>query len=308
MTPKISVVICAFNAERYLGATIESIIHQTYRDWELVIVDDGSRDQTKSIVDSYIKQGHPIRYHYQTNQGFGYSRNKVLELARGQWIAIIDHDDICLPERLETQIEAAERHSSVGFIFSNSEHFSDDGTVLRRQFDSFNPCALDLRAGAAGNHLLVHGCFVDSETAFFKREIALAVGGFDVNFRFITDYDFFIKMGFRCDFLGIPQVLSKWRVHPKQFTQTAREVVLLEHRRLYQQWSRYPGLDLGVKQAARFRVLLFALRLVAFYGSRAQWREVFQCLADVCRDTPWGIKNFSWFLKRLKAKSRGVSS
>ncbi|MEK7742848.1 MAG: glycosyltransferase family A protein, partial [Elusimicrobiota bacterium] len=175
--PSVSVIVCAYNAEKFIAQTVESVLAQTFRDFELVVVDDGSSDGTKRIVESYAGRGVSIRYHFQKNAGFGSARNKAVELSWGKWIAVIDHDDLCLPDRLEAQLAAAEAHPESALIFADSEHFLSDGTVLRRQFEPFNPCALELGPGTAAEALLVHGCFIDSETAFFRKDAALSVGG-----------------------------------------------------------------------------------------------------------------------------------
>ena len=97
-------MICCYNSEKYLHETIDSVIDQTYTNWEIVIVNDGSTDGTEEIILDYIDQGIPITYLKQENKGFGAARNKAIELAKGDWIAIIDHDDICIPNRLESQV------------------------------------------------------------------------------------------------------------------------------------------------------------------------------------------------------------
>ena len=100
----ISVMICCYNSEQYLMETIDSVIDQTYANWEIVIVNDGSTDSTEDIIFDYIEQGIPISYFKQENRGFGAARNIAMENAKGDWIAIIDHDDICMPNRLRSQV------------------------------------------------------------------------------------------------------------------------------------------------------------------------------------------------------------
>ena len=98
-----SVMICCYNSEKYLRETIDSVINQTYTNWEIVAVNDGSSDSTEEIIQLYINRGVPITYSYQENAGFANARNKAIDLAKSDWIVIIDHDDICLSDRLEKQ-------------------------------------------------------------------------------------------------------------------------------------------------------------------------------------------------------------
>ena len=97
----ISIMICCYNSEKYISETIDSIINQTYDNWEIIIINDGSKDNTEKIILNYIQQGFPITYHSQENKGFAAGRNKGIELAQGEWIAIIDHDDVLINHWVE---------------------------------------------------------------------------------------------------------------------------------------------------------------------------------------------------------------
>lgn len=119
MNPKVSINLCCYNSEKYLCETLDSIVNQTYKDWELIIINDGSSDSTESIIHEYIKQGYPIIYHYQENKGLGFSRNEALKRSRGEFIAFIDHDDIWLPEKLSMQVAFFKRNPEIDFLYSN---------------------------------------------------------------------------------------------------------------------------------------------------------------------------------------------
>ena len=119
MNPRVSINLCCYNSERYLRETLDSIVSQTYKDWELIIINDGSSDATESIVSEFIKRGHPIVYHYQANKGLALSRNEALKRSRGEYIAFIDHDDLWMPEKLEKQILALESNPEIDFFYGN---------------------------------------------------------------------------------------------------------------------------------------------------------------------------------------------
>src|ERR671930_69372 len=118
MPHKVSINLCCYNGEKYLEETLQSIFHQTYKDWELVVVDDGSIDTTERIIKSHMAAGKLIMYHYQENAGLGSARNKALQLSRGSYIALIDQDDIWLPEKLEKQVRAFELDRALGRVYA----------------------------------------------------------------------------------------------------------------------------------------------------------------------------------------------
>ena len=258
--PKVTVAICAYNAQMHIEETIISVLNQTFQDFELLIIDDGSQDLTGEICKKYSLIDHRIRYYYQKNAGFGDARNQCINLANSEWIAIIDHDDVCLPNRLELQYKASIENPNACLIFSDSEHFLNDGTIVRRQFSDFNPCYLNLQPRYALDELLINGCFIDSETAFFKKSAAVSVGGFNTQWRYINDYDLFLKMALKYELYGIDSVLSKWRIHESQVTGKSYKISISEHIELYQTWLLDKSISKKSKSITKLRIFFYYIR------------------------------------------------
>lgn len=257
-----SVMICCYNSEKYLHETIDSVINQTYGNWEIVAVNDGSTDKTEEIILEYKNKGVPITYFRQENQGFASARNKAVALSRGEWIAVIDHDDVCLPGRLEIQAAHIREHPKAKLFFANTVHFNDDGTEIRRQFDRVNPCEWSLTKGKAINRLLARGCFIDTESVVFNKEAALSIGGFDKSYRYIVDYDFFLRMGSTFDLFGSDELVSKWRVHEDQASQTMSLIMFQESDRIFFKYFRSDYLA----SKTRLRMILdFVKRYVKWF-------------------------------------------
>ena len=230
-----SVMICCYNSEKYLSQTIDSIINQTYNNWELVIVNDGSTDGTEKIIFDYIDNNIPITYHKQDNCGFGAARNKGLAIAKGEWIALIDHDDICLLDRLEIQTKHILENPKSKLFFANTIHFNSQKEI-RLQYDRFNPCQLDLRKGKAMNNLLIHGCFIDTESVVFHKNSALNIGGFNEDYKYIVDADFFKRFGSKYDIFAGKETVAKWRVHSNQATQKMEKIIFRESIETFKQY------------------------------------------------------------------------
>lgn len=130
MKTTISVIMAAYNAEKTIRAAIESVQKQTYPCWELLIVDDGSRDNTLAIARQYAEMDHRIRVICNgTNSGVSQSRKNALLTAVGEWIAVLDSDDMWAPEKLEKQLEVA-KEKGAALIFTGSAFVRADGSVI----------------------------------------------------------------------------------------------------------------------------------------------------------------------------------
>ncbi len=250
-----SVMICCYNSEQYLTETIDSIINQTFTNWEIVAVNDGSSDNTEEIIKNYIEKGIPIIYHYQENAGFANARNKAISLSSGDWVAIIDHDDICLPERLEKQANDIQNNQDCSLFLGDSIHFTNNGIEVRKQFEKINPYVFDLTAGNARDMLLKYGCFIDSETVVFYKNDAYAIGGFNENYKFITDYDFFLRMAAKYNLYCSPELLSKWRIHENQATNTLKNDAYIELIDLFKTYIQKNNLNLYLKSNLLFKLI-----------------------------------------------------
>ncbi len=118
MIPNVSVIITTYNRAGYVSKAIESVLNQTYQDWELVIVDDGSFDETPKVVSRYLTDDKKVRYIRQTNQGLSAARNKGIIETHGTYLAFLDDDDWWVPEKLETQVIYMEAHPNVGLSYT----------------------------------------------------------------------------------------------------------------------------------------------------------------------------------------------
>ena len=206
MTQRVTIIMPAYNAEAYIGESIESVLAQTYADYELVIVDDGSTDGTRAVVEPYLAD-HPcrIRFVSQANDGVAGARNTAIRLARGSVFALLDSDDTWAPAFLAEQMRILDGEPDVDIVTGNAfvrGSDADGGTA--RPFPDTRPAPELLQ-------------ILGDETAvfimtLFRRTVVDAIGGFDEGFRTNEDYDFWIRAaraGFR--FRRNPRPLGWYR-------------------------------------------------------------------------------------------------
>jgi len=194
MTPRVSVIIATYNRAHLLKTAIDSVLTQTYRDYEVIIADDGSTDDTRELVRSY---GDRVRYLYQENKGKSVMLNKALAVAGGEWVAFLDSDDYWLPEKLEMQFRAVEQFidQDCGACFTDGQFVNNphmDTTLFRfygRKYEQtfgFLPDAVRTFAESPAGVSVV--------TLMCRTELVRQVGGFDPELRFTEDYDFVFRL------------------------------------------------------------------------------------------------------------------
>ena len=173
--PKVSVITPVFNAEKYIAETIESVLQQTFADWEMLIIDDESKDQTVSIVERFVQQ-YPdkIRLLQQSNQGPGAARNHGIREAQGEYIALLDADDLWLPHRLEEGVKVLDQNACIGLVHGKTRRLMEDGQIV--DGPKRDPQYLN---GWIFENLLKRKAHISCLTVLFRKECIDKVGGFD---------------------------------------------------------------------------------------------------------------------------------
>ncbi len=227
--PLVSVIICVYNGESYLALTLDSVLSQTYTNIELLIVNDGSRDGSQKIIEEYAARDARIRWFSRENYGLPACRNFAFASANGEWIAVIDQDDLCYPERIEKQLAIAANYPSAALIFCDTDYIDESGNVIGSHLKSFVLPNDFIPKKKAGNLLLIKGCFLDSEAWFFKKCVASSLEPLIESLRYACDYEYFIRIGLNFDFAYTRDTLAAWRIHPAQESATNKKR-FFEHR------------------------------------------------------------------------------
>lgn len=200
----VSVVIPAFNGAKYIGETIESILAQTYRPLEVLVVDDGSTDATGEIVQRF---GDPVRYIRQQNAGTAAARNRAVAESRGEFIALLDQDDLWVPHKLERQIPRFAEDAQIGLVFAGIEFFdTKSGKITATYFpgDELDLC-----------DLLAH-VVLPVQTILFRRSALEKIGPFDTTLGGTDDWDIGIRMAAEFRMVGVNEILGRVRLHDTQ--------------------------------------------------------------------------------------------
>jgi glycosyltransferase involved in cell wall biosynthesis len=244
MNPGVSINLCCYNSEKYLEETLQSIFAQTFKDWELVIINDGSTDATEAIIQKHIAEGWPIVYHAQPNAGLARARNQALRLSRGKYIALIDHDDLFLPDNLERQVRCLEQEQAAisygGYIVINTKG-EEKRRIIPRHQSGFLLGELLRRYEIGMSAVMVDGGAL--------RDLKLE---FDPNLSYAEEYCLFLLMATERRVAVSHSLISKLRFHASSLTNTLMEKWAWEHEYTLEQIKkRHPGIQ--VKYAAAFR-------------------------------------------------------
>ena len=305
--PLTSVVMTVFNGERFLREAIDSILSQTFSDFELLVINDGSTDGTAAILDSYARADPRVRVHHEEHKGQVDSYNRGCGLARGKYIALMDQDDVSMPDRLERQIRFLENHEKVGLLGGAVEGIDDQGrwVFIEQPPLEDEPIRAALRSFSFP---ICHPAVVMRKQAFD------ATGGYRAPFMPAEDYDLFYRIIEGWSVANLPDVVLRKRIHSNQSSVrnlrqeilsllAAHALSLARQRHAVEPPCQVPVISeeflekLGVSRASQQQALVSAYAFYIGYMSRAsQDDEVLRLvdeLIDLSRSGPVGRATLS---------------
>jgi len=201
-------MIPTFNCARFLGLAIDSVLTQTYHDYEIVVVDDGSTDDTRECIAKY---GAKVRYFYQTNQGLSAARNLALDHATGEFIAYVDADDMWFPGKLEAQVAFLDSHRECGLVHTEVSVIDEQGKVIHARFNQGT--GRSVPQGKCLNDLL-RSCHIQVPTVMERRSWLDKAGRFDLRLVAAQDYLHWIMLalaGAEVGYIGQALAMYRWR-------------------------------------------------------------------------------------------------
>ena len=212
--PKVSVIVPSYNHERYLTQAIESILRQTFSDFELIVIDDFSEDGSAKIISEYAKKDDRIRcLFHKSNQGIARTLNEGMPMSRGEYIAYTSSDDIWEKERLEVGVEIMDRSPNVGLLHSESVVIDGDGRLTGQKFNSIYPSPTGKYSGNLFGALLRRN-FMCGSSILIRRESIEGLR-FNEELKYLNDWLFHLELSERNRFYYVSHPLVRYRVHER---------------------------------------------------------------------------------------------
>jgi glycosyltransferase involved in cell wall biosynthesis len=210
MYPEISVVIPAYNAERFIASAIDSVLSQTVSPMEIIVVDDGSRDNTRLIVERY---NDTVKYFHQTNAGPSAARNRGVREARGEWIAFLDSDDYWDKNHLDLLLKNAQDHPDGVLIYCGKKWVDKDGNSLSSELKQTT-----FPSGWIFNNMFAANYINTASVVLVKRSVFIDLGGFDEQLRIAEDYDLWLRISAVAPIYGVSAYTLNYRRHDCNLT------------------------------------------------------------------------------------------
>jgi glycosyltransferase involved in cell wall biosynthesis len=208
MNPRVSVIIPVFNRAAYIGATIDSVLAQTCGDFEIIAIDDGSTDGSRAIVDGYGERVRVLEHPGRANRGQSAAINLGLTAARGDFIAILDSDDLWLPNKLALQVAFLDSNPDVGLVYANGWAIDQNGKKL---YDIYGADHQELSDPA---RVLLDCYFFLPTNSLVRRAVIAGAGEFDETLRAAQDHDMAVRIAERTRLAYLPEKLFCYRRHP----------------------------------------------------------------------------------------------
>ncbi|MTJ06623.1 glycosyltransferase [Anabaena sp. UHCC 0204] len=204
--PKISVVIPAYNCEKTITKTVESVINQTFTDWELIIINDGSEDSTLKII-SQIHDSRIKVFSFE-NAGGNVSRNRGLKYAVGEFVSFLDADDIWTADKLASQLKALEENPQIAVAYSWTDYIDENDEFLG------SGGRITVK-GDVYDKLLATNFLENGSNPLIKRESLISLAGFDESLTAAQDWDMWLRLAAKFEFVCVPSVQILYRISKK---------------------------------------------------------------------------------------------
>ncbi len=206
--PTVSIVMAVYNAECYLAQAIDSVLHQTFTDFELIVVNDGSTDGSLVMLQAYAQRDDRIRVISRDHRGIPTTRNELLAHAQGEFIAVMDADDVMLPDRLARQVALLQQQPEIVCVGGYYDMINGQGKLITH-------ITVPTQDVDIQDHLLSGRTVIQHSCAMIRHAALREVGGYDYATPLAEDLDLLLRLGERGKLANLEDVILNYRVHPK---------------------------------------------------------------------------------------------
>jgi len=219
-SPLVSVIIPAYNAEKYIERTLSSVLSQDYENLEIVVIDDGSNDNTADVVKKLADKDKRLQYVHQQNGGVSSARNHGYKLSKGEYLAFLDADDIWLPDNLSKKLAHLQDNPDIGLVHSDAVLIDENDKPLDEIKKGKSGWILDDLLSWNGT------CIPAPSSILVKREVVDTAGGFDTNLSTAADQEFFFRVAAKYKIGRVEEVTWQYRMHSQNMHSN---IALMEH-------------------------------------------------------------------------------
>ena len=297
--PLVSVILPTYNRAEFLPDSIGSILSQTYDSYEIIVVDDGSMDNTKEVLYPFYQR---IKYlRLENNRGASVARNIGIQSAQGKYIAFIDADDIWLPEKLQTDIEYFNKHPDVSMVYSKHVNIDKNGRVLdeasKRRLPSGNVFA----------QLFSEQNFIITSSVVVRKEIFETTGLFDVQLFNCQDWDMWLQIAFYFKVVGINTPLVKYRHNLHSLSKNRNNVLKYQKMVIDKIYNKFKAAENSITEKVYKKRLASHYAKVGRYylriGNKIQASENFRLSLKY---NPLNIRTIRYYLHTLYSRSKTI--
>jgi glycosyltransferase involved in cell wall biosynthesis len=274
--PLISIIIPTYNRAEFISQAVESVLGQTMHEWELLVVDDGSTDNTCEVLAAYRRDPR-IHYFYQLNQGQSVARNEALRMIQGDFVGFLDSDDLWAPDKLEKQLAILEANPHVDIVHGDESTMDVQGVVISRK-------NMKRYSGWITRYLLADNS-VSITTALVRRRCFEEMGGFDTSVGVADDYELWLRFSALYRYHYEPGIVASYRVMEDQISSDKRRRFAANDLIIKNFLKRYG--DVLSRQDKRWGLARFYCRSARYFASIGDRGKAVQAIFMAFRNAPW---------------------
>lgn len=284
----VSVIIPAYNAEKTIKKTIKSVLNQTFSDWELIVVDDGSTDSTKEVV-AEIKDNRISLFSFP-NAGVSAARNRGVNKSSGEFLAFIDADDLWTPDKLELQLKALQENPNAAVAYSWTDYINESDKII------YSGRHITLN-GNIYEKLLVRYVLENGSNFLIRKDAYLKVGGFDESISGGEDWELCIRLSQHYEFVTIPKTQVLYRVSPHSSTTNVRKIELESLRVLEKSYHQAPQSVQYLKKESLADLYKYLLWKTLAGSKQHKGLQAIRYLWNYTQNEPHLLSQFPFVLK-----------